>query len=188
MWIIVGLGNPGTKYDRTRHNVGEMFLERLLEKLDFPKGCYEFKSNKKTNSSVAKLDIYGDNLYLVKTHSFMNSSGATIKKVLDYFEINSDHLVVVSDDVNLNIGKARVRIGGESGGHKGLESIISSIGETFWRVRIGVGTPQVKKNLEDYVLEKFSSEEKEVIGKIIDNLADVVVSSISRGEFEVKTY
>ena len=183
MWIVVGLGNPGEKYGSTRHNLGFSFISRLVEKLDFPRGNLVFSMNKKLNAKLVKTDIYGDELILAKPQSFMNKSGEAVKKILDYFNEGSDKLIVVSDDSNLEIGKARVRKDGESGGHKGLESIISAIGPVFWRVRIGIGSPD-RTALESYVLEKIPEVEKKLIEKTIDKVVEKMISYLSRGNIE----
>lgn len=186
MWIIVGLGNPTHKFDYTRHNIGFMATDFLVSKLDFPRGTLEFHQNRKLGSKLVKTNIYGEDIIIARPTSYMNNSGVPVKKLLDYYKADSDRLIVFCDDSNLEIGKSRIRFGGDSGGHKGLESVINTIGGEFWRARVGIGQ-NGEMPLENYVLAKIPSDEREKIDTVLDKLASELISLISCGKIESKT-
>lgn len=148
--LIIGLGNPGKQYDKTRHNVGFMVVDYLASKSNI-----DFKSHKKSNSEIAEYD----NLILAKPQTFMNNSGNVVKKLIGYFNIANDDVLVVYDDVDIELGKVRYKTEGSSAGHKGMQSIIDNLGtnETK-RIRIGVGNSG-NQDTSDHVLGKFSDEE-----------------------------
>jgi len=182
-FIIVGLGNPGEKYKKTRHNLGFVLVEQLVKEL----GAGEFRLNKKAKSLVARFRVGDSEVILVKPQTFMNLSGQAIRALTDYFSVSTKNVVVISDDSNLEAGEARVRFSGEAGGHKGLKSIIEAIGGDFWRVRIGIGSPPEKKPLEDYVLEVFAPAQQATVDKVIDELANKMVRWTSVDKFTNQT-
>ena len=184
MKLIVGLGNPGKEYEATRHNVGFWAVDYLNEKM--LKG-EKFKLEKKFNVEVAEIKVQKQPLLLVKPQTFMNKSGEAIAKIAKYYQVNPIDIIVVCDDTYLEVGQARVRFGGQSGGHNGLESIISNCGNEFWRVRIGIGDQGVLK-LEDYVLQKISSKDRKIVDQIIDITLNDVIDSIVSGNLENKSY
>lgn len=156
MKLIVGLGNPGEKYINTRHNIGFRVIDAMIGK----------------QGSDFKNDIK-----FLKPQTFMNESGRAVQKMKDFYKIDNQNIIVIHDDVDLEIGKIRISKGGSSAGHKGVQSIIDSIGaEDFWRVRIGVGRDD-KIATEDWVLKNF--ENKEIIAKIIDETTDYVLNFLS---------
>lgn len=164
MKIIVGLGNPGEKYDKTRHNLGFMTLDALLEKFEPLKQTF-WEDEKKLKSQVKELTIKNEKVLLVKPQTFMNDSGEAVVKVLNYYKVELEDLYVIHDDLDLPYGKIRIRFGGSGGGHHGIESIIEHVGDKFLRIRLGIGsdTPQKednKRKVEDYVLGRISSQEK----------------------------
>ncbi len=171
MILIVGLGNPGKKYQNTRHNLGFMVLDGVLAKL-LPVEKTAWKENKKFNSEIAKIG----NLILAKPQTFMNASGLAVTKITNYYKIKPEDIWVVHDDVDLLLGKMRVRKGGSSAGHRGLESIIEELGKSdFVRFRLGIGYPVKKekakigkeKLVERYVLSEFKREEKTKVKQVI---------------------
>jgi len=151
--LIVGLGNPGRKYARSRHNVGFMTLDRLAERhgLTF--------ARRKGKAKVAEGTIAGHRVVLAKPQTYMNLSGESVAKLVRYFQIPSELVLVVYDDLDLPLARLRLRAGGGSGGHKGLRSIVERLGtQAFPRLRIGIGRP-VHEEPVDYVLQRFTAEE-----------------------------
>ncbi len=179
MKIIVGLGNPGKKYENTRHNMGFRTIEALNQIPNFKwplRGNRSAinqipKHNKKFNAEITKGMINNEKILLVKPQTFMNDSGKAVKLISDFYKIKPKDIWVIADDINLPIGKIRIRTGGSSGGHKGLQSIIDFLGtDNFPRFRIGIRDEifDLKKiSQERYVLDKFSKEELRIIEKSI---------------------
>lgn len=184
MKLIVGLGNPGKEYEATRHNVGFWAVDYLAEKV--LKG-EKFKLEKKFNAEIAEVKIQNQQLLLVKPQAFMNKSGEAVSKIARYYKVDPADTIIVCDDTYLEVGQARVRLGGQSGGHNGLESVISEIEADFWRVRIGIGD-QGGLKLEDYVLQKIPSEDRKIVDQIIDITLKDVLNSIVSNNLENKSY
>ena len=162
MIVICGLGNPGRKYTDTRHNVGFKFIDKIRTE-------YKFEILKKNKSKeIFRGKIKRQECYLFKPLTYMNLSGYPLAKFLNYYKIPIKNLIVVHDDLDLIIGKIKVKKGGGNAGHNGLISIDEIIGNTYNRLRIGIGRPPAKEFINKYVLEKFNSEEKKVINQIID--------------------
>ncbi|MFA6492991.1 MAG: aminoacyl-tRNA hydrolase [Patescibacteria group bacterium] len=172
MKLIVGLGNPGKNYEKTRHNFGFMILEKIVQK----KGLI-FASQTDFEARITELNIDGK-AKLVLPQTFMNDSGRSVQKIKNYFKINLENVWVISDDVDLELGKIRISFSGSSAGHKGVQSIIDNIGQEFWRIRVGVGKHE-KVPTEKWVLENFSKNESEIVDKIVDKVADLVLESLS---------
>lgn len=172
MRLIIGLGNPTEKYQNTRHNVGFMVLEKIIQK----KGL-TFSLQSEFESKIAELDIDGK-AKLVQPQTYMNNSGRAVIKIKNYFKINSENIWVISDDVDLELGKIRIGLGGSSAGHKGVQSIIDNIGQNFWRLRVGVGKND-KIPTEKWVLENFSKKEFEIISQVVDSVTDLMLKSLS---------
>ena len=179
MWLIVGLGNSEKEYQKTRHNVGFLFADKLLSKIDGKR----FTGNKRLASYIADSRIEKEKVIIAKPDNFMNKSGNSVSQVKKYYEVDTERIIVVSDDCNLEVGSARVRLGGSDGGHNGLKSVISAIGEGFWRVRIGVGMNE-NEPLERYVLNKVPKNNQKMINLVIDKAADLIVKSISQDKIE----
>ena len=169
--LLVGLGNPGSKYTNTRHNVGFMALERLASKNYAP-----FKLNKKIFGHIAEIGIGETKKRLLMPSTYMNESGLSIHAAMNWFDIKSNQILIVVDDIDLPIGKIRIRTQGSSGGHNGLKSIINSLGtENFCRLKIGIGHPLPfsktrKEKTVSHVLGSFNSNEKATIEKILDEV------------------
>ena len=152
--FIAGLGNPGPEYERTRHNIGFLFLEHLLSRNKVISGWRE-----KNGAQLAEIEFEGERLVLIKPLEFMNLSGGPIARVLQFVKADPGELIVAYDDIDLPFGMLRVRPDGGDGGHKGIRSITSSLGsDRFVRLRLGVGRPQVGE-VKDWVLERFSKAE-----------------------------
>ncbi|MFC1946812.1 aminoacyl-tRNA hydrolase [Chloroflexota bacterium] len=184
MKLIVGLGNPGRRYEKTRHNLGFICVNRLARE-------FNIKMNKSQGKArTGKGSIAGNEVLLARPQTYMNLSGESVKLLLNKTRTGTDDLIVIHDDLDLPVGKIRVRFGGGSGGHKGINSIFQETGSRdFCRVRIGIGRPsKFKDNVEiqeddviDYVLSNFTRDEKKVIEKIIPLASEAVVSLITEG-------
>lgn len=172
--IIIGLGNPGKKYEKTRHNVGFAVVENLLERSE--EG--HWSNDERFSAQVTKTNITGKQVILAKPQTFMNDSGESVSKLLNYFKLKPEEAIVVADDINLEIGVLRVRKGGSEGGHKGLASIIEKIGEDFYRLRVGVGFNE-KEPAEKYVLKQITADEQQEIDKAIDKAVDNLVECVT---------
>lgn len=195
MKIIVGLGNPGKEYVGTRHNVGFDFVGVLAKHPRLSPAGEEllFANNKKFQAKVAEIKVAGDKYMLVKPQTFMNVSGKSLRAILDFYKADIADLLVVSDDLDLPLGMSRIRLTGSSGGHKGIESIISELGTNdFARLRIGIsdktigGTesdhPYEKPEAKVFVLEKWSSREKPIIKKMIVKSSDIIIDCLTQGD------
>jgi len=158
--IIIGLGNPGEKYNKTRHNIGFEIIDQIKETNNFP----NFKLSKKFKALISEKD----KVILVKPQTFMNLSGQSVKAIASFYKTKD--LIVIHDDIDLTIGKIRISKNRGSAGHKGVESIIKEIGKDFTRIRIGV-QPKTGKpiNTESFVLKKFKKQELEEIKKSLAN-------------------
>lgn len=160
---IAGLGNPGTLYEQTRHNVGFLVLDALAKDLEG-----QWQQNLRMKALLTTVSLDGNKIQLVKPQSFMNLSGQVIQNITSYYKIFPEDMVVVYDDINIDFGKMKISIGGSGGGHNGLEDIISHCGENFIRFRIGIGQKQHSEmDLKDHVLGKFTENEKTVLTSCI---------------------
>lgn len=172
MRLVVGLGNPGDKYENTRHNVGFLVLDKIAQK----KGI-TFRLENMYDSRYAEIGTLDDRTKLVQPQTFMNNSGQAVSKTKNFYKIDSEDTWVIHDDVDLEVGKVRVSLGGSSAGHKGVQSIIDNIGDQFWRIRVGVGRDE-KIPTESWVLMNFDDEEK--VAEIIDKVSDLVLEFLSK--------
>lgn len=177
--LIVGLGNPGKEYENTRHNVGFMVANKLAQKCDNT----QWSKDKRLSAQITKIDIDGRQVIIAKPETFMNNSGQSVAAITDYYKIDPSKIIIITDDINLDVGAIRVRKSGSSGGHNGLKSIIDRIGDNFGRVRIGVGFNKNEPS-EIYVLKKIPSADKDIIEKAVDKTADYLITSISEDEIK----
>ncbi len=177
MHIIAGLGNPGTKYYGTRHNTGFEVVDRLSERYSIPMD-YE-----KHSAVCGKGIIEGQRVLLVKPVTFMNLSGNSIQQIVAFYkEDPSESLIVVSDDIELDVGRIRVRPNGSAGGHNGLKDIIGKLGNgNFARVRVGVGRKPAQWDLADWVLSRFAPEDGKIMEESEELAAKAVVSILTDG-------
>lgn len=176
-WLIVGLGNPGDKYENTRHNVGFRALDELAELARVPVQKLKYKAL--TNTCTI-----GDvKVLLMKPVTYMNLSGEAVGEAARFFKIPPERVIVFSDDVSLPVGKLRIRTGGSAGGHNGLKSIIQHLGsDKFPRVKIGVGgKPHPDYDMADWVLAKFPPEDKKVIDEMVQKAAKAAEYYIKEG-------
>jgi PTH1 family peptidyl-tRNA hydrolase len=176
VYLVVGLGNPGEEYKNTRHNIGFMVTERLAEKL----GIASLKS--KFSSFVAACEFSRKKIILALPQTFMNRSGEAVAAIVAWHKIKSSNLILIYDDVDLAVGEVRLRVGGGSAGHKGVESVIGALGAAdFMRVRIGIGRETVSPDISDYVLSKIPPAQLDCIQAAVDLAADAVVNILSHG-------
>jgi len=168
--LLVGLGNPGKKYERTRHNVGFMVVDELFKRLrvkDYKEECL---------SHIYRIKVSGREVIVAKPQTYMNNSGLAVLNILEEYQINPEEMAVVYDDLDLPLGRIRLRIGGSSGGHHGVESIIREIkSDNFVRVRIGIGKPKDKSKTADYVLSPFSPEEEGLLYTVLGRAVECVL-------------
>ena len=176
-WLIVGLGNPGREYERTRHNAGFRALDILADKL----GCKIDKG--KFQGIYGQANYGGRKLMLLKPLTYMNLSGRSVLQLSAYFNIPPQRIIVLFDDISLEPGRLRVRADGSAGGHNGIKSIIQEVGsQAFPRVKIGVGSkPNPEFDLADWVLSTFSAQEEKALAAALSNAADAALSIIDRG-------
>jgi PTH1 family peptidyl-tRNA hydrolase len=168
-YLIVGLGNPGRQYKYNRHNVGFLTLDRLASRFN------ESFSRVESKSLVLKINHEGNRYILAKPQTYMNLSGGAVSSLVHFYKIKLENLLIVYDDVDLPQEVIRLRPGGGSGGHKGMQSIIKQLGtHDFPRMRIGVGRPPGRKGAADYVLENFSPDEVEFLPNILDRAVEAI--------------
>ena len=170
MKIFVGLGNPGAEYAKTKHNVGFMLADKLSEKI----GAENWRE--KFNALVAESFFCGEKILIVKPQTFMNLSGEAVAPLMNFYKISAENLIVAHDDMDLPVGKIRLRPKGSGGGHHGVESIIQHLGgeKNFSRVRIGIGRPPQNWTVNNHVLSQFSAEDFEKISATIEDLIPAV--------------
>ncbi len=161
--IIVGLGNPGKNYDNTRHNVGFMVIDAIVKHFAFPAFSTKF------SSFISSKIIFGWKITLVKPQTFMNLSGSAVAKVLNFYKLPLENLIVIHDDLDLNLARTKMKIGGGSAGHNGLKSIDQHVGNNYYRLRIGIGRPNTQ-DVSSFVLSNFNTDEQEQIEQVIITL------------------
>ena len=177
MFLIAGLGNPGRQYEKTRHNMGFDTIDELIERHRIPQGGIAHKA------MYGKGMIAGEKVLAVKPLTYMNLSGEAIREYINYYKMDPEtELIVIYDDIDLEPGQIRIRKKGSAGGHNGIKSIIAQIGtQNFYRVKVGVGAKPKGWDLADYVLGRFSSEERELVDKAICDAADAVEMILKDG-------
>ena len=169
MKLIVGLGNPGSEYENTRHNTGFLTLDKLADKLNVSVNRRAF------NALIGKMDYKGEKVILMKPQTYMNNSGDAVGKAVRYYRLNPEEdVIVVYDDLDLPVGKIRLREKGSAGGHNGIKSIIAHLGTSeFNRIRIGIGSDK-RKDTIDYVLGNMGGEEKKLWIESMDTASDAL--------------
>ena len=168
MLIFAGLGNPGPKHARNRHNIGYMVADEIIRRYDFR------LAQARHHSYVATGEVAGEKILLLKPKTYMNESGRAVGSALRYFKIKAREITAFYDELDLAPGKVRVKRGGGHGGHNGIRSIESHIGKDFRRVRIGIGHPGDKKRVQRYVLSDFAKAEQPMMRDIVDAVCEAL--------------
>jgi PTH1 family peptidyl-tRNA hydrolase len=186
MKLIIGLGNPGKEYEKTRHNAGFLAVDKIASGIQYS----VFSIQPKFNAEISQGIIDDEKIMLVKPMTFMNNSGQTVRAILDYYKINPEDIIVIHDDLDIPLGEYKISEDRGSAGHKGVQSVIDCLGtKEFARIRIGIGTKQAGRTTssdlpvvenkkiptEKFVLEKFSGNEMEIIEKVIDEVNNKIV-------------
>ena len=177
MKLIVGLGNPGKEYSETRHNIGYLFVEEIVSYYN-----QQFKLDKKLRSEIVKIKINDEDYIFLKPITFMNLSGEAVILAMKYYNVDIDNLIIVHDDLDLPVGKIRIRPQGGSGGHNGIKSIIQHLKtQDFKRIRIGID--KGKYEVVDYVLGKFSKRDQDIIDEVI-HIAPLMINYLATHNFD----
>ena len=166
MLLLVGLGNPNPNNTNNRHNVGFLVIDKINKKFKLSKQKPKFKGLLTTG------EIGEQKVYAIKPLTFMNSSGVCVKELIEYFKINVKDVFVFHDDMDIDLGKVKVKFGGNSAGHNGIDSIDKNIGKNYSRVRIGIGRPIKNSEGADHVLENFSIDEKDGVEEVTKNIIE----------------
>lgn len=176
MYIIVGLGNPSKEYDKTRHNAGFEVIDMLADRMNV------LVNEKKHKALCAKGAIGGEKVVLAKPQTFMNLSGESVRAIADFYKVETNHIIIIYDDVSLEPGQLRIRLKGSAGGHNGIKSIISHLGtQEFPRIKVGVGGKPRGMDLADYVLGRYSKGERLIMNDAFEEAAQAVLSIITDG-------
>jgi PTH1 family peptidyl-tRNA hydrolase len=180
MKLIVGLGNPGTPYKQTRHNIGFEVIDELAKRFQADLNQTKFKG------VYTVIHKNGEKLILLKPLTYMNLSGESVKPIMDYYDIPMEDLLVIYDDMDLPVGKIRLRQKGSAGGHNGIKSIIAHTGtQNFNRIRIGIDRPQTGMAVPDYVLSKFRKEEWDLLSDVIKTCTEACEDWLGKPFLEV---
>ena len=174
MILLVGLGNPTPDSNDNRHNVGFKIIDAINQKFGLSKQKPKFKGLLTTGTIANK------KVYAIKPLTFMNNSGICIRELMEYFKIDIDDVIVFHDDLDVDFGKIKAKFGGSSAGHNGIESIDKFIGKEYSRVRVGIGKPDKKISVSDYVLNNFNDEEKTQLDQITINIIDSIPIQIDK--------
>jgi PTH1 family peptidyl-tRNA hydrolase len=180
--IIVGLGNPGSRYEQTRHNAGFWFVDELARRY---RG--QFKEERRFLGEVARIEIEGRDIRLLKPGTFMNRSGNSVRSLASYLKVPPESVLVAHDELDLPLGTVRLKRGGGAGGHNGLKDLIAHLGREFFRLRIGIGHPGHHNQVIDYVLQRPGAGEERAIRESIDECADVMPILLGEGEQRAMT-
>ena len=175
--LVIGLGNPGPQYEKTRHNVGFMVAGTLAGRMGG-----KFNVHKKSGAEIVEGRLAGRRVILGKPRSYMNLSGGAVAGLARFFSVDAANIIVVHDELDLDFGTIRLKLGGGEGGHNGLRSISAALGtKDYVRVRVGVGRPPGRQDPADYVLSDFPSAQREDLGVTLENAADAVHDVVSLG-------
>ena len=176
-WLVVGLGNPGSKYENTRHNMGFLAVDMLAEKEKFKFSKLRFKA------WTATVELSGEKVLVMKPQTYMNLSGESVGEAARFYKIPPEHVLVISDDISIATGKLRIRPSGSAGGHNGLKSIIQHLGsDKFPRIKVGVGSPQqAGYEVVDWVIGKPMGDDQKVLLEALGKAADAVSVVIAQG-------
>ncbi|WP_019222356.1 aminoacyl-tRNA hydrolase [Bartonella rattaustraliani] len=168
MWLIAGLGNPGSQYQNNRHNIGFMAVDAIYQSFSFSPW------SKKFQAEIANGLIKDEKIFLIKPQTFMNLSGQAIGEALRFYKSDLKNLIIIHDELDLPAGKIRVKIGGGNNGHNGLKSIDAHCGTNYYRLRLGIGRPNSKDLVHQHVLGNFTKSDKEWLSLLLEALAQNV--------------
>ena len=174
MILLVGLGNPGSEYALTRHNVGFMAVDEIVRRYSFDGWTKKFKGEVCTGT------IDGEKVLVLKPHTYMNLSGEAVLATASFYKISPDKIYVFHDDVDLPVGRIKVKQGGGSGGHNGLKSIDAHLGQNYHRVRIGVDKPAMREQVISWVLSKFAPNDKQTLDDLIIKISDNISTLLTK--------
>jgi PTH1 family peptidyl-tRNA hydrolase len=174
--VIVGLGNPGPEHLVTRHNAGFWFVDLLARRHDG-----EFRDYRKFSGETARITLSEREIILLKPTTYMNRSGLAVRQLSDFYKIAPEEILVAHDELDLPVGSVRLKQGGGHGGHNGLRDTIAHLGETFWRLRLGIGHPGNKAEVIDYVLTRAPRAEEDLILETVSTAADVMPLLLEQG-------
>ncbi len=177
MYLIVGLGNPGKKYEQTRHNIGFMAVDAILNSY-----VSNDKPKKKFNSIIHELQLENKKVIIAKPETFMNNSGDAIIQIVNYFKIKTEDILILHDELDLPFGSIRLKVGGGIAGHNGLKSILSHLDNTFLRLRLGIDHPGDRRLVSNYVLGNFSNSEMDNLNSLFDYISTNIINIISEKE------
>lgn len=178
--MIVGLGNPGSKYEKTKHNIGFMAIDNIIKNLDVT-----FTDDKNFKAQIGSTFINHEKVYFVKPTTFMNNSGIAVKALLTYYNIDITDLIVIYDDLDMEVSKLRLRSKGSAGGHNGIKSIIAHIGtQEFNRIKVGIGRPLKGMTVINHVMGQFNTEDNIAISLTLDRVVNAVKFYLQENDFE----
>lgn len=178
--MIVGLGNPGSKYNDTKHNIGFMAVDRIVKDLDV-----NFTENKNFKAEIGSDFINGEKIYFIKPTTFMNNSGIAVKALLTYYNISIKDMIIIYDDLDMEVGKIRFRQKGSAGGHNGIKSIIAHLGtQEFDRIKVGIGRPNGRMTVINHVLGKFDKNDEIMILNTLDKVDNAVNYYLQTNDFQ----
>jgi PTH1 family peptidyl-tRNA hydrolase len=174
--VIVGLGNPGPEHLNTRHNAGFWFVDLLAKRHGG-----EFRDYRKYSGETARVTIAAQEIILLKPTTYMNRSGLSVRQISDFFKVAPEAVLVAHDELDIPVGTLRLKAGGGHGGHNGLRDTIAHIGESFWRLRIGIGHPGNKAEVIDYVLTRAPRAEEDLLLEAVNTAADCMPLLLEQG-------
>ncbi|KLJ72068.1 peptidyl-tRNA hydrolase [Streptococcus agalactiae] len=178
--MIVGLGNPGSKYNDTKHNIGFMTIDRIVKNLDV-----NFTEDKNFKAEIGSDFINGEKIYFIKPTTFMNNSGIAVKALLTYYNISIKDMIIIYDDLDMEVGKIRFRQKGSAGGHNGIKSIIAHLGtQEFDRIKVGIGRPNGRMTVINHVLGKFDKNDEIMISNTLDKVDNAVKYYLQTNDFQ----
>lgn len=183
-WLVFGLGNPGPKYETTRHNIGQMVIAELAGRIGVNLTRTKLRSNVGTSRlpSGSVPGVPGPRVVLATSTGYMNESGGPVRQLADFYSIDTDRIIAVHDDVDIDFDTIKAKVGGGEGGHNGLRSMTSALGtKNYPRIRAGVGRPVGRQDTADYVLRPFSKDERATLPIFISDIADAVEMYIVEG-------
>jgi PTH1 family peptidyl-tRNA hydrolase len=174
--MVAGLGNPEERYEQTLHNAGFWFVDEMARRQGLT-----FRYEKRFDAEICKVQVSGEDIWLLKPQSYMNLSGGPVRAALDYYRLDTTDLLVAHDEIDLPPGTVRLKKGGGHGGHNGLRDVIRHCGADFMRLRLGVGHPGTKDEVTDYVLKRASGDVEAALRQTVDESADVMPLMVESG-------